>query len=55
MSVLREYNWKDWINVPANKGLYNSDMKEGLRQFQLEKNRRDKLTQIAVFNQRGFQ
>jgi hypothetical protein len=55
MSVLREYNWRDWIDVPKNKELYNSDMKEGLRQFQLEKNRRDKLTQIAVFNQKGFQ
>ena len=55
MSTLREYSWKDWINVPKNKELYNSNMNEGLRQFQLEKNRRDKLTQIAVFNQRGFQ
>lgn len=55
MSTLREYSWKDWINVPKNKELYNSNMNEGLRQFQLEKNRRDKLTQVAVFNQKGFQ
>ena len=55
MNRLREYSWKDWINVPKNKELYNSNMNEGLRQFQLEKNRRDKLTQIAVFNQKGFQ
>ena len=55
MSTLREYSWKDWINVPNNKKLYNSNMNEGLRQFQLEKNRRDKLTQVAVFNQKGFQ
>ena len=51
---MREYSWQDWINVPKNKELYNSNMNEGLRQFQLEKNRRDKLTQIAVFNQKGF-
>ena len=55
MSTLREYSWKDWVNVPKNKELYNSNMKEGLRQFQLEKIRRDKLTQIAVSNQKGFQ
>ena len=38
MNRLREYSWKDWINVPKNKELYNSNMNEGLRQFQLEKN-----------------
>ena len=53
MSTLREYSWKDWVNVPKNKELYNSNMKEGLRQFQLEKIRRARLTQATVFNLKG--
>ena len=40
MSTLREYSWNDWMSNPKNKELYNKDSKEGLRQFQLEKQRR---------------
>ena len=54
MSTLREYSWKDWINVPKNKELYNSNMNEGLRQFKLEQLRRNKLVQVANFNQKGY-
>jgi len=54
MNNIREYGWKDWISVPKNKELYNRDMSEGLRQFKLEQQRRAKLVQRAVFNQRGY-
>tara|TARA_R110000803_G_scaffold8194_1_gene26383 strand:+ start:3534 stop:3689 length:156 start_codon:yes stop_codon:yes gene_type:complete len=47
---MREYSWQDWINVPTNKRLYTENNKEGLRQFTLEKQRRDKMIQAAVFN-----
>jgi len=52
--MIREYSWKDWISNPKNKELYNKDMNEGLRQFQLEKQRRDKITKAAAFNLRGL-
>ena len=45
MNVLREYSWKDWMQNPKNKELYNRDMNEGLRQFKLEQLRRNKLVQ----------
>jgi hypothetical protein len=48
--MIREYSWQDWIGNPQNKELYNKDMKEGLRQFQLEKQRRNNLVKVAAFN-----
>ena len=54
MNVLREYSWKDCINVPKNKELSKSNMNEGLRQFKLEQLRRNKLVQVANFNQKGY-
>ena len=54
MSTLREYSWKDWMQNPKNKELYNRDMNEGLRQFKLEQLRRNKLVQVANFNQKGY-
>lgn len=42
------YSWKEWISVPKNKELYNKNMQEGLRQFKMEKSRRDaKLKSLA--------
>ena len=52
--MIREYSWNDWMSNPKNKELYNNDSKEGLRQFKLEKQRRDNLTKVATFNLRGF-
>tara|TARA_R110000824_G_scaffold314033_1_gene500896 strand:- start:315 stop:488 length:174 start_codon:yes stop_codon:yes gene_type:complete len=54
MARIREYGWQDWISVPKNRELYNESMTEGLRQFKLEKHRRDKIIQAAVFNTKGF-
>jgi hypothetical protein len=54
MNNIREYGWKDWIRNPQNKSLYEKDMNEGLRQFKLEQQRRNKLVQVANFNQRGL-
>ena len=54
MAVNREYGWKQWISVPKNREIYNENMKEGLRLFKLEKQRRDKLTQAAAFKIKGF-
>ena len=54
MTRIREYGWRDWISVPKNKELYNKNMTEGLRQFKLEKQRRDKLAQASVFKIKGF-
>jgi hypothetical protein len=54
MNNIREYGWKDWIGNPQNKSLYEKDMNEGLRQFKLEQQRRNKLVQKASFNQRGL-
>ena len=54
MNNIREYGWKDWISNPQNKSLYEKDMNEGLRQFTLEQQRRNKLVQVANFNQRGL-
>ena len=48
--MIREYSWQDWISNPQNKQLYNKYMKEGLRQFQLEKQRRNNLVKVAAFN-----
>jgi len=48
--MIREYSWQDWISNPQNKQLYNKDMTEGLRQFKLEKQRRDNLVKVAAFN-----
>jgi len=50
--MIREYSWNDWMSNPKNKELYNKDMKEGLRQFKLEKQRRDNLVKVAEFNVR---
>jgi hypothetical protein len=47
--MIREYSWKDWMSVPQNKELYKRNMKEGLRQFQLEKKRRDDQIRYAEF------
>lgn len=52
--MIREYSWNDWMSNPKNKELYNKDMKEGLRQYQLEKQRRDKVAQAAAFNLKGI-
>jgi hypothetical protein len=52
--MIREYSWRDWIGNPQNKQLYNKDMGEGLRQFQLEKQRRDNLVKVAQFNIGGL-
>ncbi len=52
--MVREYSWKDWIGNPKNKELYNRDMNEGLRQFQLEKQRRDRAVKAAAFNLKGL-
>ena len=54
MNSIRQYGWKDWISNPQNKSLYEKDMNEGLRQFKMEQQRRAKLVQRAVFNQRGY-
>jgi hypothetical protein len=54
MARIREYGWKDWISVPKNREIYNENMTEGLRQFKLEKQRRDRLTQASVFKIKGF-
>jgi len=54
MSRTHEYSWNDWINIPKNKELYNANMNEGLRLFQLEKIRRARLTQATVFNLKGI-
>lgn len=54
MNNIRQYGWKDWISNPQNKSLYQKDMKEGLRQFKMEQQRRNKLVQVATFNQRGY-
>ena len=54
MSTLREYSWKDWVNVQKNKELYNSNMKEGLRQFKLEKQRRDNHIKSVQFRINGL-
>jgi len=53
MSMIRQYSWQDWINIPTNKALYNSDAKEGMRQFTLEQQRRNKIAQAAVFTIKG--
>ena len=47
--MIREYSWRDWMSVPQNRELYNRNMKEGLRQFQLEKKRRDDQIRYAEF------
>jgi hypothetical protein len=52
--MVREYRWQDWMSNPKNKELYERDMKEGLRQFQLEKQRRDNVAKAAVFNLKGL-
>jgi hypothetical protein len=52
--MIREYSWNDWMSNPKNKELYNKDMKEGLRQFQLEKQRRDRVATAAVINLKGY-
>jgi hypothetical protein len=52
--MIREYSWNDWIGNPKNKELYNKDMKEGLRQFQLEKQRRLNIVKAAEFNIGGL-
>jgi len=44
-----EYTWKEWISVPKNKELYNENMQEGLRQFKIEKSRRDAKLKSTVF------
>ena len=54
MNSIREYGWKDWISNPKNKSLYEKDMKDGLRQFKMEQQKRIKLVQRATFNQRGY-
>jgi len=54
MARIREYGWRDWISVPKNRELYNENMKEGLRQFKLEKQRRDRILKASVFNIKGF-
>ena len=54
MNNIRQYGWKDWISNPQNKSLYEKDMNEGLRQFKMEQLRRNKLVQVANFNQRGL-
>lgn len=52
--MIREYSWQDWVSNPKNKELYQKDMKEGLRQFQLEKQRRANLVKVAQFNLGGL-
>ena len=47
--MIREYSWSNWISVPKNKELYQKDMKEGLRQYQIEKKRRDDKVKAAEF------
>jgi len=47
--MIREYSWRDWMSVPQNRELYKRDMKEGLRQFKLEKKRRDDQIRYAEF------
>ena len=47
--MIREYSWRDWMSVPQNRELYKRNMKEGLRQFQLEKKRRDDKVKSAEF------
>jgi hypothetical protein len=54
MARIREYGWRDWIAVPKNRELYNENMNEGLRQFKLEKQRRDRILKASVFNIKGF-
>ena len=54
MARIREYGWRDWIAVPKNRELYNENMNEGLRQFKLEKQRRDGILKASVFNIKGF-
>ena len=54
MARIREYCWRDWITVPKNRELYNENMNEGLRQFKLEKQRRDRILKASVFNIKGF-
>jgi len=54
MARIREYGWRDWITVPKNRELYNENMNEGLRQFKLEKQRRDRILKASVFNIKGF-
>mgnify|MGYP003126668921 CR=1 FL=1 len=54
MARIREYSWKDWISVSKNRELYDKNMKEGLRQFNLEKQRRARLTQASVLKIKGF-
>lgn len=51
--MIREYTWKDWISVPKNKELYQKDMSEGLRQFKMEKKRRDDKVKAAEFLYKG--
>ena len=46
---MMEYGWKDWIKVPANKKLNLNNSKEAIRQFKIEKNRRDSIA-IATIN-----
>jgi hypothetical protein len=52
--TLREYSWNDWMRNPKNKELYNKDSKEGLRQFQLEKQRRDNHIKSVQFKINGL-
>ena len=47
--MIGEYSWRDWMSVPQNRELYKRNMKEGLRQFQLEKKRRDDQIRYAEF------
>jgi len=47
--MIREYTWRDWMSIPQNRELYNRNMKEGLRQFRLEKQRRDDQVRYAEF------
>lgn len=43
------YSWKEWISIPKNKDLYNNNMQEGLRQFKMEKSRRDAKLKSIVY------
>ena len=46
-----QYYLKDWMLNPNNKSLYEKDMNEGLRQFQIEEQRLLKEDKLKLLNE----
>ena len=46
-----QYDLKDWILDPSNRSLYEKDINKGLRQFQMEQQRRLKEDKLMLLNE----